>query len=511
MTIIPKVICYLAIASCIVPSCLFGQSGNYIELIQRGSFEPLQGQEPRLADVFEPGHPCFLSEDIPGFMLPANYKMYSAIPEIPAGVSKWYTITDSVDLFPTIGAKNPINAQDGINVIDLLGTPGAGALNQKIDTIPGRFYIVNFFVSSNQANNPEPLEAFADREFTFFWQGQSILFPGETAPVMNTYDQFTYILQAPEGTNGEIVQIGWGGVVTPFSTLPGETEPLFGALLDNVSVIEVRAFVDATTVNENETSSQVENFVLDNDSGIDRVAGAIVLDSSANVPVDVQGTILADGFPNGRIRWETTDGNPLAFDFLEEQETATIRVRYFTETERDEGRNGQDGPNIVSDQAIWTITIVGTNDAPVATDDCADTVLNGEVSIDVVINDEDVDDGLNSQSVEIVTPPLNGEVNINQDGTVTYIAAMGFSGTDSFQYSVRDNFGVASNTATVEIRVWLGDTNGDGSVDLLDIGPFISVLQSGGFSPAADINLDGVVNLLDVAPFVDLLNSGPCE
>ena len=51
----------------------------------------------------------------------------------------------------------------------------------------------------------------------------------------------------------------------------------------------------------------------------------------------------------------------------------------------------------------------------------------------------------------------------------------------------------------------LGDINGDGEVNLLDVGPFVDLLSSGNYDPAADINLDGQVNLLDVGPFIALL------
>ena len=54
----------------------------------------------------------------------------------------------------------------------------------------------------------------------------------------------------------------------------------------------------------------------------------------------------------------------------------------------------------------------------------------------------------------------------------------------------------------------IGDVNGDGSIDLLDVSPFVDLLTNGGFQAAADINQDGIVDLLDVAPFVDLLTGG---
>lgn len=55
--------------------------------------------------------------------------------------------------------------------------------------------------------------------------------------------------------------------------------------------------------------------------------------------------------------------------------------------------------------------------------------------------------------------------------------------------------------------VLLGDVNLDGAVNLLDIEPFVELLNSGGFQPEADTNQDGGVNLLDVESFVNLLSN----
>ena len=54
----------------------------------------------------------------------------------------------------------------------------------------------------------------------------------------------------------------------------------------------------------------------------------------------------------------------------------------------------------------------------------------------------------------------------------------------------------------------LGDINQDGAVNLLDVGPFVTLLSGATFQCEADINEDGSVNLLDVGPFVDLLGGG---
>ncbi len=58
------------------------------------------------------------------------------------------------------------------------------------------------------------------------------------------------------------------------------------------------------------------------------------------------------------------------------------------------------------------------------------------------------------------------------------------------------------------MNVLLGDVNLDGSVNLLDVAPFVALLTSGNFQAEADINQDGIVNLLDVAPIVAILTGG---
>ena len=71
--------------------------------------------------------------------------------------------------------------------------------------------------------------------------------------------------------------------------------------------------------------------------------------------------------------------------------------------------------------------------------------------------------------------------------------------------------GLEAMTTTVitnlePIAILAGDVNSDGSVDLLDISPFVDVIVQGAFNYEADVNGDGMVDLQDVGPFVDLLN-----
>ena len=67
----------------------------------------------------------------------------------------------------------------------------------------------------------------------------------------------------------------------------------------------------------------------------------------------------------------------------------------------------------------------------------------------------------------------------------------------------------ASIVATGQLpSILLGDVNQDGSVDLLDVQPFVDLLAKSGYQLEADMNQDGALNLLDVQLFVDALAGG---
>ncbi len=53
----------------------------------------------------------------------------------------------------------------------------------------------------------------------------------------------------------------------------------------------------------------------------------------------------------------------------------------------------------------------------------------------------------------------------------------------------------------------LGDVDMNGTVNFLDIAPFIALLQSGTFKAEADIDESGVVDFLDIAPFIAILTN----
>jgi hypothetical protein len=114
---------------------------------------------------------------------------------------------------------------------------------------------------------------------------------------------------------------------------------------------------------------------------------------------------------------------------------------------------------------VATVTIVVNR--PTANDDLIDTDGTNPVTISVLSNDTDPD-GLNKldpSTVKVVSGsgPLHGQVLVNPDGTITYTANMGFDGTDTFQYTVKDVANATSNPATVSVTVNRPTAEDDGA------------------------------------------------
>ncbi len=109
---------------------------------------------------------------------------------------------------------------------------------------------------------------------------------------------------------------------------------------------------------------------------------------------------------------------------------------------------------LTSNVATASITVTQVNDPPIANPDSATTEEGTAILINLVANDIDPDPagGINPGSVQ-VTQPANGTVINNLDGTVTYTPNPGFSGTNTFVYTVADIAGARSAGARVAVTV----------------------------------------------------------
>jgi VCBS repeat-containing protein len=119
-----------------------------------------------------------------------------------------------------------------------------------------------------------------------------------------------------------------------------------------------------------------------------------------------------------------------------------------------------------SDVTTVTIQVTAVNDAPAAAADAYE--VDGTLTVaapGVLANDTDVDGG--ALTAALVSSTANGALVFNQDGSFTYTANAGFSGTDSFAYRTSDG-GLESAPVTVTLTV-AGQEEND--APMVDAGP----------------------------------------
>ncbi len=129
----------------------------------------------------------------------------------------------------------------------------------------------------------------------------------------------------------------------------------------------------------------------------------------------------------------------------------------------DEFSYGLEDLNGNSDIAVVHIDVTA---APTAVNDSASTKAGTSVGGDVSLNDTFVEGATFAKE----TNPAHGTANVNGDGTFSYAPSAGFTGTDSFVYSVKNPNGtvdVATVTITVapvaDVRISVGPTSAIGA------------------------------------------------
>ncbi len=140
-------------------------------------------------------------------------------------------------------------------------------------------------------------------------------------------------------------------------------------------------------------------------------------------------------------------------------------------------------------QSPEATVVVSSNAAPTAANDAGGTFREEDVLINVAANDRDFDGTLNLASIEIVRQPTRGEAIPQSDGTVRYVPGLGFTGLDSFTYTIADNEGRRSQSATVQLQV---------------VG---SRLQNPAFDRNSDVSDDGLITAVDALLVINRLNA----
>ncbi len=154
------------------------------------------------------------------------------------------------------------------------------------------------------------------------------------------------------------------------------------------------------------------------------------------------------------------------------------------------------------------LNLVG--DAPVAVADAAVATASQPLLIDVLANDSDVDG--DALTITSVSTSLNATAIITASGQIGYVANDGFSGTDTFTYTISD--GTFTDTATVTMTV-LPNLIGDNTANLLNGTEFADLIRGkggddtlNGFGDSDRITGDAGNDLIDGGEGRDKIKGG---
>ncbi len=181
------------------------------------------------------------------------------------------------------------------------------------------------------------------------------------------------------------------------------------------------AVADRFDMSENSTLDTTPISVLDNDQDVENATLTALLNRSVE-----NGTLTFNG--DGTFAY-TPDFNFFGSDTF----------TYFA----NDGVNNSNPTTVI-------ITVGGGNSTPVANNDNFNVNEDGTLNNNVLSNDNDGDG--DALTAVLVSPPANGTLVLNPDGSFTYQPDANFNGSDSFTYRATDGF-LTSNTATVLLSI----------------------------------------------------------
>ncbi|MCU4176764.1 tandem-95 repeat protein [Carboxylicivirga sp. N1Y90] len=186
-----------------------------------------------------------------------------------------------------------------------------------------------------------------------------------------------------------------------------------------------------------------------------------------------------------------------------------------------------DNDGTVSNSATITATINDINDAPVAVNDVLSADEDNAATVNVTTNDTDVDGTVDVTTVDLdpstggiqtTFASTNGDWSVDNTGLVTFTPDANWFGVEVINYTVNDNNGTVSNSATITatindindapvavndvlsadedniatVNVTTNDTDVDGTVDVttVDLDPSTGGIQTTFASSNGDWSVD---------------------
>ncbi len=311
-------------------------------------------------------------------------------------------------------------------MLALDGSPGAG--------------VAYFYLASSAATPGEPGNT-ADGRVAIGSSAGSIA-AHEWYHVAGVYDRTTQVMQLY--VNG-VLAASQAHTTMPTTASPYDVtvgRSAYGYFFDG-SIDDVRMFDHALTATQiqdmfSEPPTNVAPVAVDDTASVQE-DGAVIVNVLAN-DSDADGllvpaNLVAFSQPNHGEVVKNGDGT-----FTYTPSLNFYGADSFTYT-LDDGEGGVD-------TATVSLTVNPVNDAPVAGDDAWTGYENGTVVNNVSTNDSDVDS--NSLTFAVASGPTQGALTFQTDGTFSYLPEIGFTGVDSFTYTVNDG---AGGTATSHVTL----------------------------------------------------------
>ena len=178
----------------------------------------------------------------------------------------------------------------------------------------------------------------------------------------------------------------------------------------------------------------------------------------------------------------------------------------------------QDIHQAVSNNGEVFINVIGTNIPPVAGNDSFSTDEDTKVTLTPLTNDSDSDGQIDTTTVALVSEPGLGKITINSDGSMTYEPNPDVNGTDTFNYSVKDNEGLWAAPATISVTInsvndaprvendtlVLLNTTVAQTINVLsndvDVDGTISTISIGTGPQFGSVNIDSTTNIITYTP-----------
>ena len=345
-------------------------------------------------------------------------------------------------------------AVDGVLKNDKSGADGWVTGGAVVGVVKGGVGTSASGINTDIAGDYGTLKLQADGSYTYIANAAA---PG-AAPT--TSDVFTYTVRDADGDET---------TSTLTITIQNNRQP--------VAMDDSRTTPEDTPLSGNVIGSGGTGDVADGDPDGDTLAVTKIVVEGVTYPVPANGSPLNVSIPGkGVLQFDKTGA--YTFTPVADWHGAVPDITYTID----------DGRGASNSTAPATLSIIVTPVVDVA-DDTASTLANRPVTTPVLGNDSF---GNPDATITATTPPANGSIAINPDGSITYVPNPGFSGEDSYSYTVKSG----GRTETATVRITVVPENPPSVVPPFEVVP-----------PAPSLNVLQPANPLDRSPVI--LEPGP--